>query len=60
MTKDQINKLIEMRDNLGVTFIKIWIKTSLVVGLFLMYPTIIKNLLQIINCSEIDLKIFLF
>ena len=59
MTKDQINKLIEMRDNLGVTFIKKWIKTSLVVGLFLMYPTIIKNLLQIINCSEIDGEYYL-
>ena len=28
-------------------------------GLFLMYPTIIKNLLQIINCTEIDGKYYL-
>ena len=48
------------RDNItGIPFISKWLKTSLVVGLFLMYPTIIKNLLQIINCTEIDGKYYL-
>ena len=36
-----------------------WIKTSLVVGLFLMYPTVIKSLLQALNCVEIDGTLYL-
>ena len=40
-------------------FISKWLKTSAVVGLFLMYPTVIKNLLQIINCTQVNNRYYL-
>ena len=45
--------------NVNFKFMSRWIKTSLVVGLFLMYPTVIKSLLQSLNCVEIDGTLYL-
>ena len=43
----------------GKKFLFKWMRISLVVGLFLMYPTIIKNLFQIINCTQVGDKYYL-
>jgi len=56
-----INKIDKYNINnpVGKKFLYKWIRISLVVGLFLMYPTIIKNLFQIINCTKIDQRYYL-
>lgn len=53
ITPEQLNDFIKENEFNCKTLLK-WFKTSTVVGLFLMYPTVIKNLLQIINCVEVD------
>ena len=42
------------------SFFTAWFKTSTIVGLFLMYPSIVKNSLSIINCIQIGDKSYLY
>ena len=42
------------------SFFTAWLKTSTIVGLFLMYPSIVKNSLSIINCIQIGDKSYLY
>ena len=46
-------------NQINFKFMSRWIKTALVVGLFLIYPSVIKSLLQALNCVNIDDTLYL-
>ena len=43
-----------------IFFFKGWIKTTIVVGLFLIYPSVIKNLITMLSCADVGNKQYLY
>ena len=56
--KDKIQK-INNKYSISDNWFKKWLATSIVVGLFLLYPSLIKNIFSILSCTPIGDKSYL-